>query len=84
MKYAVMIGITLLLSACELGSQYEPPGPAPIIYEGNGCKIYRIYDRDNYRSVYFSDCRGQVTSEMTSGHPAQHYKITTLNAGSCK
>ncbi|NMA72576.1 MAG: DUF4884 domain-containing protein [Bacteroidales bacterium] len=30
------------------------------LFEHNGCKVYRFYDRGNY--VYFTDCTGSVTS----------------------
>ncbi|MPM50481.1 hypothetical protein SDC9_97222 [bioreactor metagenome] len=30
------------------------------LFEHDGCKVYRFYDRGNY--VYFTNCRGDVTS----------------------
>lgn len=30
------------------------------LFEHDGCKVYRFYDRGNY--VYFSNCKGEVTS----------------------
>lgn len=30
------------------------------LFEHDGCKVYRFYDRGNY--VYFTNCNGEVTS----------------------
>ena len=30
------------------------------LFEHDGCKVYRFYDRGNY--VYFTNCKGDVTS----------------------
>ncbi|MCD7899431.1 MAG: DUF4884 domain-containing protein [Bacteroides sp.] len=30
------------------------------LFEHDGCKVYRFYDRGNY--VYFTNCRGNVIS----------------------
>lgn len=30
------------------------------LFEHDGCKVYRFYDKDNY--VYFTNCTGDVTA----------------------
>lgn len=33
------------------------------LFEHDGCKVYRFYDRGNY--VYFTNCKGNVTAINT-------------------
>ncbi|WP_298646968.1 DUF4884 domain-containing protein [uncultured Proteiniphilum sp.] len=47
------------------------------LFEHDGCKVYRFYDRDNW--VYFTNCRGDVTSiknDSTAGRVTNSIRIT--------
>lgn len=52
-----------------------------LLFEKDGCKIYRFNDG---RTVYWSDCRGQVNSSYTT-QSGKHNRTThyqdTLNSG---
>lgn len=36
-----------------------------LLFENDGCKVYRFYD--NGRGIYYSDCRGNIKYEHSSG-----------------
>lgn len=67
------IGILLLASTYVLLPSCLAPMPVSVkqsdnnkdyavayLFEHEGCKVYRFYDNGNY--VYFTNCRGDVTS----------------------
>ncbi|MDD2197124.1 MAG: DUF4884 domain-containing protein [Bacteroidales bacterium] len=43
-----------------LKPQSNPTYKVEYLFEHDGCKVYRFYDRGNY--VYFTNCKGEVTS----------------------
>lgn len=63
--FIVIIGS--FFSSCYFSSPvaYQVPDNNPTysvdyLFEHDGCKVYRFYDRGNY--VYFTNCQGDVTS----------------------
>lgn len=47
------------------------------LFEHDGCKVYRFSDNGNY--VYFTNCKGDVTSfvnDSTDAHIENHIKIS--------
>lgn len=54
------------LSSCATPTIYSKPAEnnqgytVDYLFEHDGCKVYRFYDRGNY--VYFTNCTGNVTS----------------------
>jgi phosphoglycerate-specific signal transduction histidine kinase len=66
-KLCLIITLVALFSSCYFSSPvaYQVPDNNPTynvdyLFEHDGCKVYRFYDRGNY--VYFTNCRGDVTS----------------------
>lgn len=59
--------LLLGLSSCYVGVPIKAEKPSnnqtyevDYLFEHDGCKVYRFYDRGNY--VYFTNCQGTVTS----------------------
>jgi hypothetical protein len=57
----------IALNSCYVGVPIKAEKPAnnesyevDYLFEHEGCKVYRFYDRGNY--VYFTNCAGNVTS----------------------
>jgi hypothetical protein len=72
MKYLLLLIIPLSLTSCftqrpiytdrpNNNRQYE----VEYLFEHDGCKVYRFYDRGNY--VYFTNCRGEAIAKTDSG-----------------
>lgn len=62
--------VLLLFCSCEEDAIKTDVTPingikVGLLFERNGCSVYRFYDAG--RPVYFSDCRGSITSEYRSG-----------------
>jgi hypothetical protein len=66
-QFFPIIALFILVSACssrrplfsdrpENNKTYE----IEYLFEYDGCKVYRFYDRGNY--VYFTNCRGEAIS----------------------
>ena len=68
----ILPGILLLLaSGCathiplhEGKSQNNKTYEVDYLFEHDGCKVYRFYDRGNY--VYFTNCRGEAIVKTDS------------------
>jgi len=57
----------IILSSCYTGRPVAKQVPnnnttynVDYLFEHEGCKVYRFYDRGNY--VYFTNCKGDVTA----------------------
>jgi hypothetical protein len=66
-KIFFIVSIAALVSSCYLSLPvaYQVPENNPTytvdyLFEHDGCKVYRFYDRGNY--VYFTNCQGDVIS----------------------
>lgn len=60
----------LFLSACgeeavSTSSTNNPKVPVQLLFENDGCKVYRF--KDGIRHHYYSDCRGQTMSSYSCG-----------------
>lgn len=71
---------TILLSSCltgrpivEKASDNNQTYQVAYLFEHDGCKVYRFYDRGNY--VYFTNCTGNVTSISTD---SLHTRVETI------
>lgn len=52
-----------------------------LLFEHEGCKIYRFVD---YRTIYWSDCRGKITEQHTESNGKSSAKTVTnetINGG---
>lgn len=55
----------VLFSSCVGDAKettYEGDYELDLLFEKDGCKIYRFYDDDNY--VYWSNCEGSIQSDQ--------------------
>ena len=66
-KLFFILTLGAFFSSCYLSSPvaYQVPDNNPTytvdyLFEHEGCKVYRFYDRGNY--VYFTNCQGDVIS----------------------
>lgn len=62
-----LLVVGTLFVSCEAGRPISTTPPqnnktyrVEYLFEHDGCKVYRFYDRGNY--VYFTNCRGEATS----------------------
>lgn len=60
---AVVIGCTEVKEPVRNESTDNPTIPVALLFEHEGCRVYRFIDADRYR--YYADCRlsSNVTSE---------------------
>lgn len=68
------VGVPLTKKDADNNMTYE----IDYLFEHDGCKVYRFYDRGNY--VYFTNCKGDVVSienDSTATRIINH--IDTLN-----
>jgi hypothetical protein len=84
MKINILLLLATALFSCQKSaqsSQSKGDFRVELLFEVDGCKLYRFYDG---RTVYFSDCRGQVSEVHTTrgakNQSATHYS-ETVNAG---
>lgn len=56
----------------------NPEIPLSLLFEHEGCSIYRFYDAGNHR--YFADCRGSISSQVNCGKNCTTEEVT-LNLG---
>lgn len=66
-RLSILIVIAAGLTACYSGRPIAKQVPdnnatykVDYLFEHDGCKVYRFYDRGNY--VYFTNCSGEVTA----------------------
>lgn len=66
-RLSILVLIGTMMTACYTGrpvAQQVPGNNATYnvdyLFEHEGCKVYRFYDRGNY--VYFTNCTGEVTA----------------------
>ena len=66
-RLSILVIIAIGLSACYGGRPVAKQVPnnnatykVDYLFEHDGCKVYRFYDRGNY--VYFTNCSGDVTA----------------------
>ena len=88
MKKLIGIVFIALLSACTAGvpltvqpSENNNTYNVEYLFEHEGCKIYRFYDRGNY--VYFTNCKSDVTSFTNDTIPKRiknHVRINDLES----
>jgi Domain of unknown function (DUF4884) len=71
MKYFLLLLIPVTITGCayqiplkkgesENNKTYE----VEYLFEHDGCRVYRFYDRGNY--VYFTNCRGEAIVKTDS------------------
>jgi hypothetical protein len=71
MKYFLLLLMPVIVTGCayqiplkqgksENNKTYE----VDYLFEHDGCKVYRFYDRGNY--VYFTNCRGEAIVKTDS------------------
>ncbi|WP_165020278.1 DUF4884 domain-containing protein [Dysgonomonas sp. ZJ279] len=60
------VAVAFILASCGgsallvAPSDNNPTYTVDYLFEHDGCKVYRFYDRGNY--VYFTNCTGDVTA----------------------
>ncbi|NDV69143.1 DUF4884 domain-containing protein [Dysgonomonas sp. 25] len=59
----------------------ERPGDNPsyrveYLFEHDGCKVYRFYDRGNY--VYFTNCKGNITAIANDSTQTRIQTVTNV------
>ncbi|MCE4564041.1 DUF4884 domain-containing protein [Maribellus sp. CM-23] len=67
-------GVPISIKSPENNSTYS----VEYLFEHDGCKVYRFYDRGEY--VYFTNCLGDVTSfsnDTTQTRIENHIRINT-------
>lgn len=83
MKIIFAILAIAALASCKKDAQETTRNgnfEVEFLFEKDGCKIYRFQDA---RTVYFSDCRGAITSDYETRSKrgtTRHYE-ETLNLG---
>lgn len=85
MKRIILISL-LALSACAKNNAVEttntnnPEIPVSLLFEKDGCKVYRFQDGRRYH--YFVKCEGSsqdsTISQVTSGKNIRDVEITTV------
>lgn len=72
--------LLLIMSSCFTGKPVAKQVPGnnqtyqvDYLFEHDGCKVYRFYDRGNY--VYFTNCGGDVTA---IGNDSTATRVTNL------
>ncbi|HEY4151298.1 MAG TPA: DUF4884 domain-containing protein [Chitinophagaceae bacterium] len=72
-KYLLLILPAFLFTACTVQqpisrtlAQNNADYKVEYLFQQDGCKIYRFYDRGYY--VYFTNCNGQAFTPMDSTH----------------
>jgi len=85
MKATILTILALIvLAGCKQGepvknvTNSKDDFAVQLLFEVDGCKVYRFTD---YRTVYFSDCRGKIESTYTtrSGKTTTTHQQDTLN-----
>jgi hypothetical protein len=68
-------------SACAVGVPIQTREPdnnktyeVDYLFEHNGCKVYRFYDRGNY--VYFTNCNGEAIMKTDSAEVRNRTVLT--------
>lgn len=68
--YLILFILLPFLISCSIGQPISKGAPynnesyqVEYLFEHDGCKVYRFYDRGNY--VYFTNCRSDVTAIST-------------------
>jgi hypothetical protein len=71
MKNFLPVIVLLMASGCATGiplqtkeSENNKTYEVDYLFEHDGCKVYRFYDRGNY--VYFTNCRGEAIVKTDS------------------
>ena len=71
MKHFLLLLIPAMATGCatqiplkEEKSQNNKTYEVDYLFEHDGCKVYRFYDRGNY--VYFTNCRGEAIVKTDS------------------
>lgn len=71
MKYLLLLVISPCLASCFTQRPVHTDRPynnrdyqVDYLFEYDGCKVYRFYDRGNY--VYFTNCRGEAIAKTDS------------------
>ena len=69
-RLSILVMIGVMMTACYTGRPVAKQIPqnndtynVDYLFEHDGCKVYRFYDRGNY--VYFTNCSGEVTAIST-------------------
>ena len=82
-KFLLYLSI-LLLTSCvtEQPLTTQPPDnnqtyKVDYLFEHDGCKVYRFYDRGNY--VYFTNCKGETIAKDDSLEVRNTTKILKNN-----
>jgi len=83
-KLSTVAILAVLFTSCYFSSPvaYQVPENNPTysvdyLFEHEGCKVYRFYDRGNY--VYFTNCQGDVISiknDSTAERVSNSIRIT--------
>lgn len=68
LPFVLLTGILLInLSSCRIGQPIAKQVPennqtydVDYLFEHDGCKVYRFYDKGNY--IYFTNCGSDVTA----------------------
>lgn len=72
-KIIILLSVSLLLLSCiNEAKQATQIGnfKNELLFEVNGCKMYRFEDGSRY--IYWSDCRGKVNYDYTTGGKNSH------------
>ena len=71
MKKFLPVIVLLITTGCATGiplqtkeSENNKTYDVDYLFEHDGCKVYRFYDRGNY--VYFTNCRGEAIVKTDS------------------
>lgn len=83
MKKLILLSLVGILFSCQKEAQSVNKSGnynVEFLFEVNGCKVYRFYDG---RTVYFSDCSGQISEQHTtrSGKSSTTSRTETINGG---
>jgi len=81
MKFFVLGLSTLILVSCSTERPLYTTPPennetykVDYLFEHDGCKVYRFYDRGNY--VYFTNCRGEAIVKTDSTEIRNKIELT--------
>ena len=74
--FNIIIFLILLVSCAGVPISSEFPYnnqtyQVEYLFEHDGCKVYRFYDRGNY--VYFTNCRSDVTTIVNDSTTIQNF-----------